>query len=109
MDELRPQSETDRLMAALCYFVPVLVGLALYLTPSRTNPYIRYHAQQSIVLGAALLLLYLLTAPIFFLCIPILIPLGIHLYYTYKAYTTPVFAIPYITDLTKRLFPDFPG
>ena len=108
MDDLRPQSENDRLLAALCYFVPVLPGLALFLTPSRANPYLRYHAEQSIVLGAALILLYALTLPLFFLCLPVLIPLGLHLSFTYKAATTPVFTIPYVTDLAKRLFPDFP-
>lgn len=109
MDQLRPQSDNDRLLAALCYFVPVLPGLALFLTPSRANPYLRFHALQSIVLGLGLLALYALTFPPSLLCcFPILIPVGIQLYYTYKAYTAPVFTIPVVTDLTRRLFPDVP-
>ena len=109
MEHLRPETETDRLLAALCYFLAPIVGLALYLTSARTNAYLRYHAQQSIVLGIGLIVLYTVTMPVFFLCLPVLIPLAVHLYYTYKGYTTPVFTIPVVTDLTKRFFPDFPG
>ena len=108
MPDLTPRSESDKLLAALCYFVPVLPGLALFLTPSRANPYLRYHAEQSIVLGAGVILLYALTLPIFFLCLPVLVPLGLQLYFAFKAATTPVFTIPYVTDLAQRLFPDFP-
>ena len=30
-------------------------------------------------------------------------------YYTYLAYSKGIFTIPVITDLTAKVFPDFPG
>jgi len=42
------------------------------------------------------------------LCLPIAIPLGLQLSFAHRAHTTPVFTIPDVTDLAKRLFPDFP-
>jgi uncharacterized membrane protein len=109
MPTLAPKTDNDRVLAALCYFLAPLVGIALYFTASRQDPYLRYHIEQSIVLGAGVFVLYLVALPLFFLCVPVLVPVAIQLYYTYKAYTTPVFTIPYLTDFTKRLFKDFPG
>jgi uncharacterized membrane protein len=110
MPNLAPQTDNDRVLAALCYFLAPLVGIVLYFTPSRQNPYLRYHLEQSIVLGVGVFALYLVAYPLLFLlCLPILVPIAIQLYYTYKAYTTPVFTIPYLTDLARRVFNDFPG
>ena len=107
MENLTPRTDNDKLMAALCYFLSPIVGLVLYLTSARENAYLRYHAEQSIVLGLAMIVIWIIGP--FLLCIPLFIPVVVQLYYTYKGYTTPVFTIPVVTDLTKSLFKDFPG
>jgi uncharacterized membrane protein len=106
VENLAPETDNDKLLAALSYFLAPWVGLVLFLTSSRAKPYLRYHAEQSMVLG---IVAYVLIALLWWTCILLIIPVAALLYYTYLAYTKPVFTIPVITDLTKRVFSDFPG
>jgi uncharacterized membrane protein len=110
-------TDQDKLMAALAYVIGLIVPLIILFTDAKNRAYQRYHAIQSLGLSAAIfvasiVLCIVLTVLQF---IPVLgqiigclmsfvflIPLGLMLYYAYKAYQGEYFVIPMVTDFMKQ-------
>ena len=106
--DLQPQDDNDKLMAALSYVVVVLMSIVILATDMKNKPFLKYHAYQSLVFGIAIWILpTVLSFVVIGLC---LMPFAFiaQLYYAYLAYTKGIFTIPLITDLTAKLFKDFP-
>ncbi|MGN6561917.1 MAG: DUF4870 domain-containing protein [Thermomicrobiales bacterium] len=109
---LQPTEDNDKIMAALCYFFFIIMGIIVLVTDMKNKPFLKYHAYQSIVFGVALaigwIIASVLSVAIIGLCLmPVLFI--VQIYYTYVAYSKGIFTIPLITDLTAKVFPDFPG
>ena len=107
--DLRPQEDNDKIMAALSYILIVIMSVVILATDMKNKPFLKYHAYQSLTLGIALFVLYvILSITVVGLCVAPLLFL-VQLWYGYQAYTKGVFTIPVVTDLTGKLFKDFPG
>ncbi len=52
--DLRPQEDNDKIMAALCYFLIVIMSVVILATDMKNKPFLKYHAYQSLTLGIAL-------------------------------------------------------
>ena len=105
---LQPQEENDKIVAALSYIFVVLVSIVVLVTDMKNKPFLKYHAYQSLVFGIAIWILPIVLSFVFIgLC---LIPFALvaQFYYAYLAYTKGMFTIPLITDLTGKIFKDFP-
>lgn len=105
---LQPQEDNDKLIATLSYIFVVIVSIVVLVTDMKNKPFLKYHAYQSLVFGIAIWILpTVLSFVVVGLC---LIPFALiaQFYYAYLAYTKGVFTIPLITDLTGRIFKDFP-
>ncbi len=107
--DLQPQEDNDKIMAALSYVLIVIMSVVILATDMKNKPFLKYHAYQSLTLGIALFVLYvILSITVVGLCVAPLLFL-VQLWYGYQAYTKGVFTIPVVTDLTGKLFKDFPG
>jgi uncharacterized membrane protein len=107
--DLQPQDDNDKIMAALSYVLIVIMSVVILATDMKNKPFLKYHAYQSLTLGIALFVLYvILSITVVGLCVAPLLFL-VQLWYGYQAYTKGVFTIPVVTDLTGKLFKDFPG
>ncbi len=112
----------DRLVAALCYFVPGLMSLLVIFSDGgeKKRPFQRYHAVQSLGLTTTLVLgsiVYSIVSSIawavpilgwavgavLFCLAPILFMMGVvaYLYYGYQAYLGKRFAIPGLTGYLR--------
>lgn len=110
----------DRLVAALCYFVPGLISALVIFSESSKRPFQRYHAVQSLGLSAAMIaisLAYTVISAIVWavpiigwlvgfvlLCIaPVAFLMAViaFLYYGYQAYLGKRFAIPGLTSYLR--------
>ena len=107
--DLQPQEDNDKIMAALSYILIVIMSVVILATDMKNKPFLKYHAYQSLTLGIALFVVYIiLSITVVGLCVAPLLFL-VQLWYGYQAYTKGVFTIPVVTDLTAKLFKDFPG
>src|SRR5215218_5502115 len=107
--DLQPQEDNDKIMAALSYILIVIMSVIILATDMKNKPFLKYHAYQSLTLGIGLFIVYIiLSITVVGLCVAPLLFL-VQLWYGYQAYTKGVFTIPVVTDLTARLFKDFPG
>ena len=111
----------DRLVAALCYFVPGLMSLLVLFSDSgNKRPFQRYHAVQGLGLSAALVAISLaysiisaiawavpiigwLVGVVLFCLAPIAFLMAViaYLYYGYQAYLGKRFAIPGLTSYLR--------
>ena len=104
-----PQEDSDKIVAALTYLFCPWLSIIILATDMKNKPFLKYHAYQSLTLGIALFVLYvILSITVVGLCVAPLLFL-VQLWYGYQAYTKGVFTIPVVTDLTGKLFKDFPG
>src|SRR5919199_2378837 len=107
--DLQPQEDNDKIMAALSYILIVIMSVVILATDMKNKPFLKYHAYQSLTLGIALFVVYIiLSITVVGLCVAPLLFL-VQLWYGYQAYTKGIFTIPVVTDLTAKLFKDFPG
>lgn len=107
-------NDNDKLMAALSYFFAPIVGVIVLLVESmKSRPYQKYHALQSIGLGVAELIYYVVAC----ICISVLtmvaigvcltplmfLPIIPNIYYAYLAYAKPsYFQIPVVTQFMTQ-------
>lgn len=103
---ISPVADDDRWWAALSYiFSPLVPIIALLMEDKKNNPYVRFHAIQSLVWGVALFVMVFVTVFASFLIIGFcLVPLVFVMalatfYFAYKAYQGEEFKIPLVTDL----------
>jgi uncharacterized membrane protein len=104
--------DNDKLIAALCYPIAIIVSLVVLLTDMKNRPFLKYHAMQAlivdIVLWVAVFIISAILAAVTFgigACIsPILwvIVLGVTIYWAYQAYQGQWLVIPVITDFAKK-------
>jgi uncharacterized membrane protein len=107
--DLQPQEDNDKIMAALSYILIVIMSVVILATDMKNKPFLKYHAYQSLTLGIALFVVYIiLSITVVGLCVAPLLFL-VQLWYGYQAYTKGIFTIPVVIDLTAKLFKDFPG
>lgn len=111
----------DRLVAALCYFVPGLMSLlVMFSESSKKRPFQHYHAVQSLGLSAALVAITVaysvisaivwavpiigwLVGAVLFCLAPIAFMMAViaYFYYGYQAYLGKRFAIPGLTGYLR--------
>ncbi len=100
-----PSSDSnDKLMAALCYPIPI-VGLIILISDTmKVKPFLKFHAVQSLALNVVLwigfMIISFVTAGCGAICAPVI--LLAMLYPAYKAYQGEMFAIPTLTDFIKN-------
>ena len=109
--DVQPQEESDKIIAALSYIFLIIVGVIILVTDMKNKPYLKFHAYQSITFGLILtvgwVIASVLSVAIIGLCfMPILFL--IPFYPAYLAYTKGVFKLPLVTDLTYNIFKDCP-
>jgi len=107
----------DKTIAALAYPLVIVVPLIILLTESKTRPFQRYHAIQSLGLTAfftvAAILLCIVISLLqiipclgqllgLLLALLYLVPIVLVLYYAYKAYQGEMFEIPGLTAFMKQ-------
>ena len=86
----------DKLWAALCYAIPVLVPIiVLLMQDKKDRPFIKYHTIQALILG---ILAYVL-APLVGCGVILWL---IMLYWAYKAYQGEYIVVPVITNFVKN-------
>lgn len=110
--DLQPQEDSDKIVAALSYIFAPILGVIILVTDMKNKPFMKYHAYQSITFGIAMIIGWGIASALSVILIGCLImPLLLvaQLYYAYVAYSKGIFTIPVVTDLTKNLFKDFPG
>ncbi len=105
-------ADNDRIIAALCYPIAVIVSLIVLLTDMKAKPFLKYHAVQAlvadIVLWIAAMILSAIVAAVTLgigACLgPIimLIPFVISLVWAYQTYQGQWVVIPYLTDFAKK-------
>ncbi len=98
-------TENDKLMAALCYPIAVIMSIIILVTESmKSRPFQKYHAVQALVLWAVIFVVLLIISCLTF-------GLGFFLYFiawlmllwpAYKAYKGEYFQVPVITDFIKK-------
>ncbi len=96
-----PSSEAnDRLIAALCYPITIILSLVVLLTDMKNKPLLKYHAVQSLVVDIVLVILISVTAP--FTCGITSLLWFITLYWAYQVYQGKEVVIPVVTDFIKQ-------
>lgn len=96
-------NSNDKLLAALTYPIP-LIGVIILISDSmKSNPFLRTHAVQSLVLGVGLYVISaVLTAAAGIGCIIGLATLVLTIYYAIQVYNGKEFTIPFVTDFCKN-------
>lgn len=117
MDNVPPTNQptaipdNDRLIAALCYPIAVIMSLIVLLTDMKTRPFLKYHAMQALIadvalwIGVFILSLILAIIPVIGWCIGMLLPIAVlvlTIYWAYQAYQGQWLVIPFITDFAKK-------
>jgi uncharacterized membrane protein len=93
-------SSDDKLWAALSYIFSPLVPIILLLMEEKKNqPFIKFHAIQSLAIGIVLIILVPILAMLTFGCGAII--WFVMFYWAYKAYQGMMFDIPVITNFIK--------
>lgn len=109
--DVQPQEDSDKMIAALAYIFCPIVGIIILLTEMKNKPFMKFHAYQSIVFGIALVVLWTVAsflAVVLVGCLIMPVLLVAQFWYAYQAYTKGVFRIPGVTDITYNLFKDSP-
>lgn len=107
---LQPQEDNDKIVAALAYIFCPILGIIVLLTDMKNKPFLKFHAYQSITFGIALVILWIIASflSVFLIgCLIMPVLLVAQFYYAYVAYSKGVFTIPLVTDLTANMFKDF--
>lgn len=115
---MRPQTDNDKIVGALCYVILILAPILVLVTDMKESRFARVHAYQGIVFGGVCIAFYIvagicwtIATSIFFLLACIvgflwLIPLAVGLYFAYLVYTKDAVELPFLTDATKAVFKD---
>ena len=93
-------SSDDKLWAALSYvFSPLVPIILLLMEEKKKQPFIKFHAVQSLAVGIVLIIVVPFLAMLTFGCG--FIVWFIMLYWAYKAYQGETFNIPVVTNFIK--------
>lgn len=102
--------DNDKLIAALCYPIAIIVSLIVLLTDMKNRPFLKYHAMQALIADivlwvVAMIVSAIMAATVILGCIaPFLwlVVFGITVYWAYLAYQGQWLVIPVITDFAKK-------
>ena len=103
-------SSNERLLAALCYPIFLIISLYILLTEEHKNKaFERYHAIQSLAAGLVVWVLFAILSTILgstligLVCVPILLIAAIAplLYWAYQSYQGKLFEIPMVTKFMR--------
>lgn len=101
-DRPEPQSDTNRLLAALGYPFFIIALIMILTDPGKKDPFVRYHAYQAIFLGVA----YLLGFVIFWIpFIGWLLWIAMFAYIIYcgvQTYQGKYFQVPVLYNMAKK-------
>ena len=93
-------SSDDKLWAALSYvFSPLVPVILLLMEEKKNQPFIKFHAVQSLAIGIVLIILVPILAMLTLGCGAII--WFVMFYWAYKAYQGMIFDIPVITNFIK--------
>ncbi len=93
-------SSDDKLWAALSYvFSPLVPIILLLMEEKKKQPFIKFHAVQSLAVGIVLIIVVPILAMLTFGCGAII--WFIMFYWAYKAYQGVMFDIPVVTNFIK--------
>jgi uncharacterized membrane protein len=93
-------SSDDKLWAALSYiFSPIVPIILLLMEDKKNQPFIKFHAVQSLAIGIVLIIVVPILAMLTFGCGAII--WFIMFYWAYKAYQGVMFDIPVVTNFIK--------
>ena len=93
-------SSDDKLWAALSYvFAPLVPIILLLMEDKKKQPFIKFHAVQSLAIGIVMIIVVPILATLTFGCGAIV--WFVMLYWAYKAYQGVMFDIPVITNFIK--------
>ncbi len=98
-------TDESKLWAALCYVVPVLMFLIVYITEDKKkDKFIYFHAWQSLLLALGTWVVAMVVTVVTFgiggLCFPLL--LLVYLYFAYKAYQGERFVLPVVGEYAEK-------
>jgi uncharacterized membrane protein len=92
-----PQSDTNKMLAALCYILGWLAIIIAMIEPGKTDPFVKFHAWQAFYLGIAAIVVSFITFGVGWIIIFIL-----QIYYAIQAYNGNYFEVPVIYGLAKN-------
>jgi uncharacterized membrane protein len=106
-EQERKEGQDDRTMMLVAYILTWLTGLIVYFTAGKEDAEVRFHAVQAIIIGVAMLALWLLgvvTLIGWVVTGPVAILLWLYgLYVGYKAYSTGErVMVPYIGEYALK-------
>ena len=98
-------TDNDRLWAAISWVIPIIGSIiALVLENTKSRPFVRYHAIQSLIFGVVAYVLLTIVATVTLgiggLCC--IVPLVVQLYYASQAYQGSYFEVPFLTNFAKQ-------
>lgn len=102
--DLQPQEDSDKILAALTYIFCPWVSILILVTEMKNKPFLKYHAYQGLTLA---LVAFVLSITVVGLCLLPFVLIA-QFWFAYQAYATGIFVIPTLTDWTAKLFKDFP-
>jgi len=102
--DMQPQEDSDKIIAALTYIFLPWVSIFILVTEMKNKPFLKYHAYQGLTLA---LVTFVLSCTVVGLCLLPFIFIA-QFWFAYQAYTTGIFVIPTLTDWTAKLFKEFP-
>jgi len=102
--------DNDKLIAALCYPIAIIVSLIVLLTDMKTRPFLKYHAMQALIADVVLWVIAMIVSAIMAVTVILgciapflwLAVFGITCYWAYQAYQGQWLVIPVITDFAKK-------
>ena len=98
--EISSVSSDDKLWAALSYiFSPLIPIILLLMEEKKKQPYIKFHAVQSLAVGIVFIIVVPILAALTLGCGAII--WFIMFYWAYKAYQGVMFDIPVVTNFIK--------
>jgi uncharacterized membrane protein len=119
---VRPQTDNDKLVGALCYIFWFLVPIIILATDMKNSRFAKVHAYQGLVFGGAGIAFFILLCVFISIlgaatggfialalqCLWIVafLPWIIGLYFAYLVYTKEQVVLPFLTDATRGVFKD---
>jgi uncharacterized membrane protein len=102
--------DNDKLIAALCYPIAIIVSLIVLLTDMKNRPFLKYHAMNALIADVVLWVIAMIVSAIMAVTVILgciapflwLIVFGITIYWAYLAYQGQWLVIPVITDFAKK-------
>jgi len=98
--------QTNRLLAALSYPIPLVIALVIVLTDMKKDPFMRHHGWTALFWGGVWLIIYIVPWVLPFLYglarLLLLAWFIVSIYYAVQAYNGKEVSIPIVSDFAKK-------